>query len=337
MTIDGKLLARARAALAAKKAENAAEHERRQKTAYTRAPSISAVERSLRALISDVVGVALKTREDPEKTLARIEKESLELLAQRAELLVANGFPADYLDENYVCKTCSDNGYDDKGRMCPCLLALYEAERAKELSVLEKLGADSFLDFRLDFYDNTQPDATIGLTARQCMETVLASCRDFAENFDKASPSLLFRGGTGLGKTLLSACVARVVSKKGHSVVYETATAAFEAFEARKFSRDAAVLDAAEQAVQKILHCELLILDDLGTEMTTNFTQSALYTIINTRLSENRKTIISTNLSKSELDGRYTPQIASRLSGEYDTLIFLGRDIRAIKKEQRYS
>ena len=110
---------------------------------------------------------------------------------------------------------------------------------------------------------------------------------------------------------------------------------AFAAFEEQKFSRDAETYAAASEKVNRILSCDLLILDDLGTELTTNFTQSALYSIINSRLAANKKTLISTNLSHEELATRYIPQTVSRLNGEYDTLFFMGRDIRAIKKEHR--
>lgn len=336
MTPDGKLLLRARENLSVIKTANREEHERRRREVFAKAPSIAAIEKELHVLIADVVSVALKNSADPEAVLKRVSEKSMSLIAEKAELLVKNGFDADYLEDIVSCQKCSDTGYDETGKTCPCLLALYEKERAKELSVLTKLGCVSFLDFKLDYYDGGAVDPELGMTARQCMEFVLDSCRRYAMDFGKSSPNLLFRGGTGLGKTMLSACIAKEVSGKGFSVVYETSAAAFEAFENRKFSRDEAVSKAADEKVLRILECDLLILDDLGTEMTTSFTQSALYTIINTRLSEGLKTIVSTNLSKSETEARYTPQIASRLSGEFDTLLYLGRDIRSIKKEQRY-
>ena len=161
-------------------------------------------------------------------------------------------------------------------------------------------------------------------------------CRSYAERFGEDSPNLLFRGGTGLGKTFLSGCVAKAVSDKGFSVVYETAGDAFAAFEDRKFSRDIAQSEEAADRVRRILDCELLILDDLGTEMSTGFTHSALYNIINSRLTKGKKTIVSTNLSAGEMEARYTPQVVSRIFGEYDTVPFRGRDIRAIKNERRY-
>ncbi|MBE6997896.1 MAG: hypothetical protein E7427_06975 [Ruminococcaceae bacterium] len=151
------------------------------------------------------------------------------------------------------------------------------------------------------------------------------------------SANLLLQGGTGLGKTFLSGCIAKTVSEKGFSVVYLTAQEAFAAFEEQKFSRDAETYAAASEKVKRILRSQLLILDDLGTEMTTGFTQSALYNIVNTRLTERRQTIISTNLDDKALAARYLPQTTSRISGEYDTLLFMGEDIRAIRRSQRYN
>ena len=141
---------------------------------------------------------------------------------------------------------------------------------------------------------------------------------------------LFIYGGSGLGKTHLSAAIAREVSERGFSVVYDTAGSVFQRFEAQKFDRE----ENAEDDVDRVLSCDLLILDDLGTEMTTAFVQSALYQIVNTRLMEKKSTIISTNLSPEKLAQRYSPQIASRVEGEYQILLFAGEDIRRLKKER---
>jgi DNA replication protein DnaC len=146
--------------------------------------------------------------------------------------------------------------------------------------------------------------------------------------------NLLFRGGTGLGKTFLSACIARVVSDKGYSVVYETTVAALAAFESQKFHSYQEDASQADERVRQLMTCELLILDDLGTEMVTEFSKSALYTLINTRLLNGKKTVISTNLTEADMERLYTPQICSRLRGEYQDLPFVGTDIRKLRKER---
>ena len=151
-------------------------------------------------------------------------------------------------------------------------------------------------------------------------------CVDYAYDFNPRSGNLLLTGQPGLGKTFLSACIARVVSEKGYSVVYDTAGHVFERFEARKFSREED--GQAAEDVDRILQCDLLILDDLGTEMTTSFVQSALYQLVNGRMIAGRSTIISTNLAPEELGQRYGAAILSRIEGGYEILPFFGEDIR---------
>lgn len=325
--MDGRLLGLARKEKEAVFARSTAENERRHALAYARVPRLKALDGRIGALMSEVVSSALG---GAGRSMEEIMAESLELQAQRAELLVENGWPMDWLDGAWACPKCRDSGYVE-GRACECLLALYEEEKAKDLSALLKLGEESFGSFDLGYYDD-RPDPATGVSPRQVMETVFGICYDYALNFGKNSPNLLFRGGTGLGKTFLSASVARVVSQRGHSVVYDTAVSALNAFETQRFARSSQESAEAEEKVRRLLDSELVILDDLGTEMTTEFTKSALYTLVNTRLIQGGKTIISTNLSPKDLARRYTPQIVSRLEGEYQTLSFAGSDIRQIKK-----
>ena len=327
MALDGRLLNRARRRLGENKERNTALRESREAEAYGKIPRLRRIDAELRGLVGEVLDLTVNRCGDTAAALARVQQKSLDLCGEKTELLVENGFPADWLDEIIDCPVCHDTGYLRDGSICKCLMALYEEERTKELTSSLKAGAENFADFRLDYY--------VG-GARECMELTYATAQQYAVSFGADSPNLLFQGGTGLGKTFLSGCVAKTVSAKGCSVVYETAQEAFGAFEEQKFSRDADTYAAASEKVKRILNCDLLILDDLGTELTTSFTQSALYNIINTRLTTGKKTIISTNLTDSELAARYIPQITSRIGGEFDTLLFMGRDIRAIKKEQRY-
>ncbi len=327
MAIDGKLMAKARDRLAAIKENNVKMQEERLLEVYSRVPEIRRIDAALRALMGEVISASLKKGEAAKGALDDIAGRSLSLCGEKAEALVAAGYPDNYLDDVYSCPVCRDTGYTDSGAVCSCLMKLYEEEKSVYLSSIPGHEGDSFSSFSLDYYTGAD---------RELMEMTLNFCRSYAMSFGESSPNLLFRGGTGLGKTFLSGCVAKAVSDKGFSVVYETAGDAFTAFEDRKFSRDMAQAEAAGERVRRILDCELLILDDLGTEMSTAFTHSALYSIVNSRLSSGKKTIISTNLSAEEMSARYTPQVVSRIFGEYDTVPFRGRDIRAIKKEKRY-
>ena len=229
---------------------------------------------------------------------------------------------ADYLEDKPACPLCGDTGYDKKG-VCRCLRQYYAREQLQELSRLLPLGEARFETFRFDLYDSAEWEG-YGISPRANMERNFDVCRDFACQFSRGGGDLLLSGGTGLGKTFLSACIARVVSESGFSVVYDTAISIFAKLENDKFRPDEET--AAE--VRRCESCDLLILDDLGTEMTTSFVQSALYQLVNGRMIAGRSTIISTNLAPEELGQRYGAAILSRIEGGYEILPFFGEDIR---------
>lgn len=329
MALDGKLLAEAREDLEKIREENKAEQARRRDEVFGNLPELRQIDRRLRMMMNEVIAATLR---GDAAQVAALEQESLNLQARSMECLAEHGYPAEYLEDIVSCSKCGDSGYAD-GRICSCLRRLYDIRAAKGLSSLPGLGTASFDAFDLSFYD-TAPDPVSGISPRRRMERALTLAKGYAAGFGSDSPNLLFQGGTGLGKTFLSSCIARVVASQGYSVVYETAVAALEAFETRKFSRNPEEVEQAEETTRRYLHCDLMILDDLGTEMVTTFSISALYTLINSRLTNNKKTIISTNLTIEELRRLYSPQIVSRLEGEYFSLLFAGRDIRVQKKER---
>lgn len=239
-------------------------------------------------------------------------------------LLAALGLTENALEDTPDCPFCGDTGFRN-GEVCRCLRTYYVEEQRKELSKLLDLGGQSFDTFHTEWYP-AQRAAGQTKSAREHMERVYDTCVEYAHNFGKRPANLLLFGKPGLGKTHLSAAIAREVSGKGFSVVYDTARHVFERFEAQKFGRD-----EADRDVERVLGCDLLILDDLGTEMLTAFVQSALYQIINGRLLEKKSTIVSTNLMPEVISQRYSEQTASRIQGEYQLLPFVGEDIRIIK------
>lgn len=322
MALDGKILARARERIAHRHADNVAEHYLRQEKIYALIPEIRRIDARLRTQMSELVGLTIKRSADLTDALSALEEESLALQVKKAELLNERGYPADYLEDIYSCPKCKDTGFIGSA-MCSCLTQEYNRQLTSELSTLLKNNDERFESFDLSLYGE----------AREAMSIVFDTCREYAVSFSERSMNLLFQGGTGLGKTFLSACIARVVAQNGHSVCYDTAASALEAFELKKFARDAEAAEKAATRVERMLECELMILDDLGTEMLTQISISALYTLINTRLVEGKKTIISTNLTDAELARRYTPQICSRIDGEFLKLPFAGTDIRMMKKE----
>ena len=328
MSLDGKLLARAKTALEVKRKRSDERYERRLERAYSRAPRIRALDAELKATMSALLGAALTP--DSGAQVEDIHLKNLELQEQRRGELIRAGFPENYLDEEYMCPECHDTGFI-RSEICGCLMELYKNEQRESLSSLLKLGYETFDSFDLSYYDET-PSPDTGISPRRKMEEIYETCVDYARNFGRKSINLFFIGAPGLGKTFLSACIARVVADSGNSVVYDTASSIFTKFEDAKFARSDDP-DEARGEVRRCLECDLLILDDLGTEMTTSFTISALYEIINTRLVTGRKTIVNSNLSLYELNRRYTEQIMSRLEGEYQILTFRGDDIR--KKRNR--
>lgn len=330
MPYDGKLLAQAREALEQRRADNAAEQQRRLSLVYARDPEIEQIDLRLRRQMAELVRLTVSRAPDLAEKLEVLKRDNLELQAERAERLTALGLPIDYLDEIVSCPICRDTGMDG-AQPCRCLKKLYNQALTKELSALLRHGDESFERFDLSLYDE-QPLEGSTVSPRFAMERIFAQCRKFADSFPEVSSNLLFQGGTGLGKTYLSACIARVVADKGYSVCYDSAASALEAFETQKFARDPESAEAASARVRRMLDCDLMILDDLGTEMITSVTVSALYTLINSRLNAGKKTIISTNCTDEELLRKYTPQICSRIKGEFLRLPFVGRDIRLLKK-----
>ena len=327
MAYDGSIMQRALARYDQDKQRRADELEQRRRMAFTRQPRLAEIDRELRGTMGRIVTSALQKGTDPLPAIRVLRDENLELQRERAELLTAMGEPIDYLDDKPACPLCGDTGYR-KGQVCGCLKKYYAREQLHELSRLLPLGEVSFDSFRFDYYDDAVwPD--YGTSPRANMERNFDVCRDYAQQFSKGSGNLLLSGGTGLGKTFLSACIARVVSDGGYSVVYDTAGRIFSRFEEAKFRGDA----EGDADAKRCQRCDLLIVDDLGTEMTTSFVQSALYQLVNGRLMEGKATIISTNLAPEELGTRYGGAVLSRLEGEYEILPFFGEDIRRLKRQ----
>jgi len=329
MAYDGKMLAKARTELENIRNANKAEAQRRHELVYSRIPRIAAIDRRMREQMTELVRMTIAKRPDLKEQIEKLRKENLDLQAERAELLTANGFSLDYLDDIFTCKKCSDTGiYNDN--VCQCLDKLYNKELTKELGTLLQHGDECFEHFDLSLYSN-ELDTRYSVVPRDMMGKVLEICRRFADNFPDVSSNLLMQGETGLGKTYLSACIARVVAEKGYSVCYDSSITAIEYFEKQKFDRDTEEGEAADKRVKRMLDCDLMILDDLGTEMATPMSLSALYMLINTRLVNGKRTIISTNLLNDDIKKHYTSQIASRLIGDFLHLPFAGQDIRIMK------
>lgn len=329
MAYDGKVMRRAVARLEADKQRRAEEFAARRQTLYRMEPKLQAIEQQLRQTMSQIIAGALRRGADPLPAIRVIQDENLDLQRQRAELLLTLGYPMDYLEEKPACDKCGDTGYCGSS-VCDCLQRYYHEEQKKELSRLLDLGSQSFDTFSLEWY-STHVSERLGRSARQQMEQTFETCSNFARRFGKHSGNLLLTGRPGVGKTFLSACIAREVTERGFSVVYDTAGSIFRTMEDEQFRRGE---DDDGEAVQRFLRCDLLIIDDLGTEMNSSFVQSALYRLLNGRLLSGKSTVINTNLTPDELGRRYSAAILSRIEGSYDILPCYGEDIRLLKRQR---
>lgn len=323
MAYSEQVLRRARMRLEQAKQERERENAAHRQEAYERYPRLKEIDRELQLTMAQLMATALRHGEDPTQAIAQIRDRNLALQRERDWILEAGDFEEGFLDDAPVCAKCGGTGYEGN-QMCSCLRELCRQEQKKELTSLLGSGRESFDTFRLDVYSDVYDD-TLGTSPRKLMQSNFNICRRYAQNFTPQSGNLLFSGATGLGKTFLSACIARQVADRGFSVVYETAIRMFADFEAEKFGGE-----EQRGLTHKYLACDLLIIDDIGTEMTTQFTISAMYNIINTRLMDGKATVISTNLVPEAIEGRYSPQIASRILGTYRLIKFAGSDIRRL-------
>ena len=304
---------------------------RRKTEIYAQLPRVREIDKELKGTVYQIIASSLREGRDPGPSIQVIKYHNLSLQTERTQLLLQNGWGADALDEQPACPKCNDTGWVG-AQMCTCLKKLCGEEQIKELSKLLDLGEQSFETFSMDYYSPLPWPGEV-MSPRENMEFIFDLCSNYARKFGRFKLRNLFLSGApGLGKTFLSACIARTVSENGFSVVYDTAVNVFARFEEQKFARDKLDADEAKDETKRYLGCDLLILDDLGSELTTPFVQSALYTLVNSRLMAGKQTVISSNLTMTQVRQRYTPQISSRLEGEYRVLPFYGEDIRLQKK-----
>lgn len=331
MGYEKEVTARARARHSEMVEQHRMAVRQRQQQIYQQYPRVRQLDNQIRMTMAQVMAQAFRQGGDPSLALEQARRENRSLQQERATILREAGYGAEYLNDGPLCKNCSDTGYVGE-TMCSCLEKFCREEQRKELTSLLSGSLCSFDDFSLGYY-SAVPDSSLGISPREQMEVIYNYCQKYAREFSLRSKNLLMNGGTGLGKTFLSACIAAQVVELGYSVVYDTAIHVFSCLEKQKFGN----ADPEEKrCTQRVMDCDLLILDDLGTEMQTPVVSPSLYTIVNGRILGHKPTIISTNLSMDKISQRYTSQIASRLKGEYENLLFLGQDIRVQKAQHSY-
>ena len=248
---------------------------------------------------------------------------------EKESLLTRHGFPADYLKPVYECPDCEATGYID-GVKCHCFAKAIVNFLYSQSNLQEVLERENFSFFHLDFYPDDYIEETTGQTPRDNMRNILDTVNNFIRDFDTRHDNLLLYGNTGVGKTFLTNCIAKELLDKSHTVVYLTSLKLFDILETYKFEKGRAQ-DEKDATVSYILNSDLLILDDLGTELNNSFTSSQLYYCIDTRKNSGKSTIISTNLSFDDLRERYSERIFSRITSSYTLIKVTGDDIRLKK------
>lgn len=284
---------------------------------YSKIPKIKAIDKELSQTGVNIMALALGNKDELNAKMSELRKRNLELQKNRALLLIENGYSEDYTDLHYDCPLCQDWGVVG-GKLCSCYKNRLIEEQFKLSGISNLVKKQSFETFSLDMYED-----------KEKMANLLEYATDYVRDFAEMKRNLLFVGGTGLGKTHLSTAIAKSLIEKGYNVIYETAQNIFFDFDNDRF-RDR--FSDSEPESTKYLDCDLLIIDDLGSEAINSFTVSCLYNILNTRLNKGLPVIASTNLNSKEIRDKYHDRITSRLFGEFNIQMFQGNDLRKIKK-----
>lgn len=308
-----------------RQADNRHDMERRIQEVYERIPAIREIDS---AVGGRAVARARQLLDGDGAALSRLRSELEELGEQRAALLQAYGFPADYMKMRYTCPDCRDTGYVD-GTKCHCFRRAQIRLLYAQSNIDEIVKRENFHTFSYDYFDNTQVIPQVGKTAAEYMRDVKARCRRFAEEFGEKGGNLLFTGNTGVGKTFLTNCIAKELIDQYYSVVYLSAGDLFQVFSRNRFDRETE--GEIRDTCQSISECDLLIIDDLGTEVNNSFTSSQLFSCVNDRLNSGRSTIISTNLSLNRMRDSYTDRVTSRIISGYEVIPLYGEDLRRRK------
>lgn len=296
----------------------------KKKDLYSKIPQIEELDDEINKVGFDMVKLALKNPSEREKICLETKNKINTLKNKKDELYKLYNIPNDYLDVKYECDVCNDRGFLTNGDKCNCLKQQI-INKVYDMSNISKI-LESQPSFDLSIFSD-EIDEVHKISPRQNMQNILSICDDFIFNFDKnESLNLLFYGETGLGKTFMSSYIAKEILDKGYTVIYQTAFKMFDIIKDYQFRTDES--NTKKNEYENLFDCDLLIIDDLGTELTNTFTVSELFIILNTRLINNKKTIISTNYDIYQIGEVYTQRIFSRIFDKFKAIEFIGKDVR---------
>ncbi len=300
------------------------EADTRRNEIYSKIPRIREIDIELRKTPLEIVRATFKDKDKAKELLRASRNKNLKLQAERESLLASAGYSKDALEVQYDCKVCKDTGYVEPGKACECLLNEYKNAVVKKVAAEFSVSEKTFSAFDLELYSKSR--GNLPFSPYENIKRIYDFCVNYAKHFGDRTENLFLTGGTGLGKTFLASCIAVEVATLGNSVAYTTAYDSVRAMEERRF------YSQGEDKFEKLRACDLLVIDDLGTEHINSFSTATLYNLINTRMTAGKKTVLISKLTVDEIETKYGEQFASRLRGEYITLSFVGEDIRGKKR-----
>lgn len=300
------------------------EQKYRMKEIYDFIPRIKAIDKEIARAGMDLTKLAIQSDMPLDQALKSLEEKIKALKLEKALLLTENNVPLSFLEVQYRCANCKDSGYLEGGILCKCLHQEFIDRAYKMSNLSDVLARENFSTFDIGFFSN-EPFEKEPITPRENMRRLLAEVEGYTLNFAESDENLLFYGPTGQGKTFLCNCIAKALLDQGQTVVYQTAFNLIKVLEKQRFSQES---QKDDMGYQYLFESDLLIIDDLGTEFVNTFSTLELFNVLNTRLLNKKKTVVSTNLSPSQLKETYSERISSRLFGHYRFLYFYGKDLR---------
>lgn len=300
--------------------ENYQRLQARKEAVYRQSPEIAEIDKTIADLS---LSQADKLLDGDSQALNELKSEVKKLTQRRNSLLSRLGYPSDYLQTQYRCADCKDTGYIN-GKKCHCFTQAAIDMIYTQSNIQSVLDEENFSNFNYDLYSKTEIDPVMGITPYENIKQAVRECNRFITTFGTEFHNLFLYGGTGVGKTFLSNCVAKEMLDRNHSVIYFSASQLFEIFKRNAYDKSQGIMED----YQNIFNCEILIIDDLGTEVPNSYTSSQLFMCINERIIRKKSTIISTNLSLNELAETYSERTFSRISKNYTLLRLIGEDLR---------
>lgn len=309
------------------KAHNERKLRIRKSQIYKTIPELKDIENRITRASINMAKAISKTPARRMSLLKQLKEELAELKATKAQLLEEYGYPSNYLEPIYTCEKCKDTGYIDN-KKCTCFKQLLIDIAYQQSNLKDTLDVENFSNFSFDYYSDDIDDS-LGISPLQNIKSVYIACENFVDEFNTSFSNLILYGQAGLGKTFLCNCIAKELLDASFSVIYLSAFQLFKLLETYQFKNEDNLVTFKE--VENIYNCDLLIIDDLGSEITNSFRSSELFNCLNVRMLNKKSTVISTNLEPSNWSSQYSNRIVSRIFGNYIPLKLIGNDIRLQK------